>query len=92
LHGINDWSNAVFVSPSPSYAACPVYAGRIPCNERIYCCLVEAMIVNNQEFFNTSRSTTPSYSKALGEPDDLEFRVDKRHSDSFSNLSQLLKT
>ena len=47
LLGIKNWSDAVFVSPSPFYAANSVYAGRIPCNGRTYCCLVEAMIFND---------------------------------------------
>ena len=34
VKGNKDWSNAVFVSPSPFYAASSVYAERIPCNGR----------------------------------------------------------
>ena len=47
VFGVKNWSKAVFVSPSPFYAASPVYAGRIPCNGKTYCCLVEAMVFND---------------------------------------------
>lgn len=42
--GQDDWANAVFVSPSPFYAADIVYSERITSLKECYCCLVEAFV------------------------------------------------
>jgi len=37
---------------------------------------VEAMIVNNPRFFDTKGPTIKEYGKPLGEPENVEIRVD----------------
>jgi len=55
FNGILNWGKAIFVTPSPFYAAHAAYAERIKSKNKTYCCMVEAIVQNGSY---TSHSST----------------------------------
>jgi len=74
---IQDWANAIFVSPSIFYSACPAYAKDISCNNKPWKVLVEVRVKPNSYY--ERGSTCPQYVPLNGEPKMLEYRIDPKN-------------
>ena len=70
--GINGWAKAVFVSPSIFYSTLTEYAERIVSYGKTWCVLVEVRI---RPGAYTKHPPTSSHTRLIGEPNDLEYRV-----------------
>lgn len=75
VFGIDDWSRAVFVSPSVLYSSHPAYAEYFAQDGAEWACLVEVAV--RPGTFTQHPPTVLRYSKATDEPADLELRVDE---------------
>ncbi len=40
IAGVDNWADAIFVSPSIAYSSHPAYAGRLVANGSQWCCLI----------------------------------------------------
>ena len=69
-----DWANGIFVSPSIFYSAYPAYAKEISINNELYKVLVEVRV--KPESYYEHKSTCPNYKPKIGEPENVEFRID----------------
>ena len=74
FNNLNDWSQAVFTSPSVFYSTHPIYSERINSSffGNTYAVLIEVRLKPNS--FGTFKSTT-SRTVVLGEPTLVEYRV-----------------
>ena len=70
--GINGWAKAVFVSPSIFYFTHTEYSERITSSGKTWCVLVEVRI--RPETY-TKHPATSTHTLLIGEPIDLEYRV-----------------
>ena len=75
VDNVDDWANAIFVSQSIFYSADPCYAEVIESNGKEWCIIVEARVKNGG--YITHHSTVKAYCSVKGEPEDLEFRIEK---------------
>ena len=75
VDNVDDWANAIFVSQSIFYSADPCYAEVIESNGKEWCIIVEARVKNGGYFRH--HSTVKAYCSVKGEPEDLEFRIEK---------------
>ena len=71
---IKDWANGIFVSPSIFYCAYPAYAKEISVNNELFKVLVEVRV--KPESIYEHKSTCPHYKPKIGEPENVEFRID----------------
>ena len=71
---IKDWANGIFVSPSIFYCAYPAYAKEISVNNELFKVLVEVRV--KPESIYEHKSTCPHYKPKIGEPKNIEFRID----------------
>ena len=72
VEGIDNWANAVFVSPSYNYSSLPVYAEIISCNNQRWACLVEGRVKYGK--FTKHKHTTNCLRRNPSQPF-LEYRV-----------------
>ncbi len=74
--GVQNWSKAIFVSPSILYASHPCYSERIQKGDSHWCVVVKVYI--NPSSYENYGSTVQIKDKPLdGEPSKPEYRVDK---------------
>ncbi len=74
VDSIPDWANAIFVSPSIFYAACPAYAKEISYKNEQWKVLVEVRVKPNSYF--ERNSTYKKYVPKKNEPKMVEYRID----------------
>ena len=70
-----DWAKGIFVSQSIFYSACGAYSQTIKSLGEEWISLIETRVKMGS--FKTHESTVIDYKKIKGEPDDLEFKVEK---------------
>ncbi|CAF1167872.1 unnamed protein product [Rotaria sordida] len=79
---IDNWANAVFVSPSIFYAAHRVYSERIFCDQQQWCVLVETRVKPGS--FTKHKQTLLNKRDLLpGEPTNVEYRVAVKSDEDF---------
>jgi hypothetical protein len=79
---IDNWAQAIFISPSIFYAADKVYADRIFSDGQRWCVLVEARVKPGT--FTKHKQTLLNQRELLpGEPEDLEYRVGVKSDEDF---------
>ncbi|KAL4480312.1 hypothetical protein ABPG74_020828 [Tetrahymena malaccensis] len=76
FEGKQNWSDAVFVSPSPFYAADICYSERIVSQSEQYACLVE-VFVKNGSFLQAPSTVFKRSINAKGEPSRVEYAIAK---------------
>ena len=79
VSSIPDWANAIFVSPSIFYAACPAYAKEISFKNEQWKVLVEVRVKPNSYF--ERKSTYKKYVPKKNEPEMVEYRIDNQHEE-----------
>lgn len=70
-----DWAKGIFVSQSIFYSSCGAYSQTIKSLRKEWISLIETRVKMGS--FKTHESTVIDYKKIKGEPDDLEFKVEK---------------
>ena len=91
---IDNWANAIFISPSIFYAADIVYSERIFSDNQRWCVLIEARVKPGS--FSKHKQTLLNQRLLLpGEPEDLEYRVAVKGDEDFilrveSNLNVIV--
>ncbi|CAF0810978.1 unnamed protein product [Rotaria sordida] len=79
---IENWANAIFISPSIFYAADRVYSERIFSDNQRWCVLVETRVKPGS--FTKHKQTLLNQRELLpGEPEDLEYRVAVKSDEDF---------
>ncbi|MCQ2817791.1 MAG: ankyrin repeat domain-containing protein [archaeon] len=77
--GVNDWANAIFLSPSVFYSANEIYSEKIRSSfyeNKDWYVLIEARL--NPGKFKSFTSTTTGYNPLPGEPKNVEYRIKEK--------------
>lgn len=77
--GIKNWANAIFLSPSISYASHACYSDRITSEDDDWCVLIKAYVEPNS--FSEHDPTVFKWDPIDGEPDAPEYRIEVSESD-----------
>ena len=71
--GINNWANAIFLSPSIAYASHACYSERIFSDDKEWCILIKALV--KPTAYTMHEPTVYRYDPIDGEPDTPEYRI-----------------
>ena len=88
LFGISEWGKSVFVSPSIFYSSHTDYAERINSCGKTWCVLVEVRIRPGSY---TMHPPTSIHTYLVGEPNDLEYRVNMENDSKLIDYAPLPK-
>ena len=88
FYGIDKWAKAVFVSPSIFYSTHFEYAERINTCGKTWCVLVEVRIRPGSY---TKHPPTSTHTRLIGEPNDLEYRINMDNDSKYIDYAPLPK-
>lgn len=82
--GIKNWANAIFLSPSITYASHACYSDRITAEDGDWCVLIKAYI--KPKSYSEHDPTVLKWDAMDGEPDAPEYRIDVTEVDKILRL------
>jgi ankyrin repeat protein len=88
FYGIDKWAKAVFVSPSIFYSTHFEYLERINTCGKTWCVLVEVRIRPGSY---TKHPPTSIHNRLIGEPNDLEYRINMDNDSKYIDYAPLPK-